>query len=136
MTRAHRSTVVDWASLPPELVQSIADRVLSTTGDVDAYMDMRAVCPSWRSAIARPAALADLRFRPRNWVMLDLISENHKVDDRIFLNVSTGCFRRLHLPMLRNHLIFGVSDGLLLLTDCREPPHPARVLNQIGRAHV
>ncbi|CAM0884969.1 unnamed protein product [Alopecurus aequalis] len=128
------SIIPDWASLPPELVEGIAGRVLSTTtGGVDAYMDMRAVCSTWHSAVAKPsplAAVADLRFRPRHWLMVDLKYENNDDHTRLFLHVPTGRFRRLRLLVLRDHLILGASDGLILLRD-REHPHltGARVLN-------
>lgn len=114
------SIIPEWASFPPELVQHIAYCVLSTTGGVDAYMDMRAVCPSWRSAVARPpplAAFSDHRFRPRHWVMLDLKSKNQDDDARLFLHTTTGRFRRLSLPVLREHHILGASDGLIVLMD-------------------
>lgn len=127
------SIIPEWDSLPPELVQGVADRVLSTTGGVDAYMDMRAVCSTWRSAIAKPsplATVAGLRFRPRHWVMLDLQPDDRNDDDdaRLFLHVPTGRFRRLHLPVLRDNFVAGATDGLLVLGDMY-PPHLARVLN-------
>jgi hypothetical protein len=129
-----RSTTPEWAALPPELVQHIASSVLSTTGGVDAYMDMRAVCPTWRSAIAKPsplAAFADLRFRPRHWVMVDLQSENHDDDGAcLFLHATTGRFRRLRLLVLRDHLVLGASDGLIVLRD-KEHPHLPHVLNPL-----
>ncbi|EMS51001.1 hypothetical protein TRIUR3_07198 [Triticum urartu] len=120
----------EWASLHPELVQLIADCLLSTSG-VDEYMGIRAVCPSWRSSVAKPsphAAVADLRFRPRQWVLL-----NGADDDQgrpLFLNVTTGCFRRLRLPVLRDYILVGASDGLLVLGD-RERLHAARLLNPL-----
>ncbi|KAM0905720.1 hypothetical protein ACQ4PT_017201 [Festuca glaucescens] len=125
------SVISDWASLLPELVQGIADCVLSTTGGVDAYMDMRAVCPSWRSVIAKPSpldAVADLRFRPRHWIMVDMKPDNHDDDARLFLHGPTGRLRRLRLPVLRHHILVDVSDDLLVLGD-REAPHFAHVLN-------
>lgn len=48
--------MTQWLSLPPELVEHIAKCVLSTSG-VDEYMDMRAVCRSWRSAIPKPSPM-------------------------------------------------------------------------------
>uniref|UniRef100_A0A453S4W9 KIB1-4 beta-propeller domain-containing protein n=1 Tax=Aegilops tauschii subsp. strangulata TaxID=200361 RepID=A0A453S4W9_AEGTS len=127
------SIIPEWNSLPTELVQVVADRVLSTTGGVDAYMDMRAVCSTWRSAIAKPsplAAVAGLRFRPRHWVMLDLQPDDRNDDDdaRLFLHVPTGRIRRLHLPVLRDNFVAGATDGLLVRGDMY-PPHLARVLN-------
>jgi hypothetical protein len=96
-------------------------------------MDMRAVCPTWRSAIAKPspdAAFVDHRFRPRHWVMVDLKSENRDVDAGLFLHIPTGRFRRLRLPVLRDHWVLGASDGLLILMD-REHPHLVHVFNPL-----
>ncbi|XP_051222166.1 uncharacterized protein [Lolium perenne] len=134
--RAHRSIMADWAELLPELVQGIADCVLSTTGGGEAYMNMRAVCSSWRSAVAKPsplAAITDLRFRPRHWVMLDLPSkkEDDDADGCLFLHVLTGRFRFLRLPVLHDHILVGASDGLLVLGDRDQPPNLARVLNPL-----
>ncbi|KAF7033468.1 hypothetical protein CFC21_044562 [Triticum aestivum] len=119
-----------WESLQPDLVHLVADCVLST-GGVDEYMSMRAVCPTWRSAVAKPsphAAVADLRFRPRQWVLL-----NGADDDQgrpLFLHVTTGRFRRLRLSLLHDYILVGASDGLLVLGD-RERPHAARLLNPL-----
>ncbi|KAF7036352.1 hypothetical protein CFC21_047052 [Triticum aestivum] len=124
------SITAEWASLQRDLVQLVADCVLSTSG-VDGYVPMRAVCPSWRSAVAKPsphAAVADPRFRPRQWVVL------HGADDDqarpLFLDVSTGRFRRLRRPVLGDYILIGASDGLLVLGD-RERPHAARLLNPL-----
>jgi hypothetical protein len=131
----HRSITADWAELLPEFLQGIADCVLSTTGGGEAYMNMRAVCSSWCSAVAKPsplAAIADLRFRPQHWVMLDLPFKNQDDDDvSLFLNVLTGRFRRLHLPVLHDHILIGASDGLLVLGDRDQPPNVACVLNPL-----
>jgi hypothetical protein len=130
--------MADWASLLPEHVQTIADCVLSSTdGAVDTYMDMRAVCASWRSAITKPsplAAITDLRFRPRHWVMVDLPSkykDDGNDDACLFLHVLTGRFRWLRLPALHDHIIVGVSEGLLVFGDRDQPPNLARVLNPL-----
>ncbi|KAF7033358.1 hypothetical protein CFC21_044465 [Triticum aestivum] len=120
----------EWASLQPDLVQLIADCILSTSG-VEEYMDMRAVCPSWRSAFSKPsphAAVADLRFRPRQWVLVDRADDDQ--GRPLFLNVTTGRFRRLHRPVLRDYIFVGASDGLLVLGD-RERPHAARLFNPL-----
>ncbi|XP_047053886.1 uncharacterized protein LOC124660140 [Lolium rigidum] len=131
----HRSIMADWAELLPELVQGIADCVLSTTDGGEVYMNMRAVCSSWRSAVAKPsplAAIADLRFRPRHWVMLDLPFKNQDDDDvSLFLHVLTGRFHSLRLPVLHDHILVGASDGLLVLGDRDEPPNVACVLNPL-----
>ncbi|KAI4972240.1 hypothetical protein ZWY2020_003165 [Hordeum vulgare] len=92
-------------------------------------MDMRAVCSTWRSAIAKPsplAAVAGLRFRPRHWVMLDLQADDRKDDDdaRLFLHVPTGRFCRLHLPVLRDNFVrnaflsCGVCWGSVARSQC------------------
>lgn len=48
-----KATAADWSSLPSDLVRRIADCFLDTN-DVDWYMDLRAVCHSWRSATDDP----------------------------------------------------------------------------------
>jgi hypothetical protein len=59
--------MADWSSLPADLVNRIADRILSTD-DIDYYMDLRAVCSGWRSSTADPkSSPLDPRFRPRQW---------------------------------------------------------------------
>ncbi|XP_047053883.1 uncharacterized protein LOC124660137 [Lolium rigidum] len=130
--------MADWAELLPELVQGIADCVLSTTGGGgEGYMNMRVVCSSWRSAISKPsplAAIADLRFRPRHWVMLNLPSKYEDGDDDdacLFFHVLTGRFRCLRLPLIHDHILIGASDGLLVLGDRDQSPHLARVLNPL-----
>jgi hypothetical protein len=59
------SPIAGWSSLPDDLVRRIADSFLSTN-DVDCYMDLRAICRSWRSATDDPKNNRwDSRFRPR-----------------------------------------------------------------------
>ncbi|KQJ86295.1 hypothetical protein BRADI_4g04511v3 [Brachypodium distachyon] len=132
----------DWSSLPSEMVRCVAEKLIATN-DIDAYMDMRAVCPDWRSAIASPtppggAHGGDLRFRPRQWIMLDDEESKADGDDaRLFLNVSTGRFLRRRLPLPRDdddddthHVLTGASvDGLLILVDTQERHHAAVLLN-------
>ena len=118
--RGDLSTMAEWASLQPDLMRRVGDCVLVTSG-VDAYIDLRVVFSSWRSAIAKPSpltAVADLRFRTRQWVMLD-------EEGPLFLNVSTGRIRRLRRPVLHDFIFVGASDGLLVLED--------RVLGRISR---
>ncbi|VAH85601.1 unnamed protein product [Triticum turgidum subsp. durum] len=125
--------MADWSALPADLVRSVADRLLAAAGDVDYYMGMRAVCHSWRLAIADPCGGAGLhRFRPRHWIMLDDAAEQQPVHDeggvRLFLNVATGRVLRLRVPLLRDHVLVAASDGLLVLGD-KKYPHRASVLN-------
>ncbi|CAM0952346.1 unnamed protein product [Alopecurus aequalis] len=119
-----------WASLPSDLVRSVGDLLLATN-DIDCYLDMRAACRSWRSATAKQHRAANLRLRPRRWVMLD--EGDHNVDGRLFVNVSTGRFlRRRCIPLLRDHFLVTTSDGLLVLGDRNRPYYgTARVLNPL-----
>ncbi|KAM0907526.1 hypothetical protein ACQ4PT_016046 [Festuca glaucescens] len=68
-----------------------------------------------------------LRFRPRNWIMLD---EEPDDDDNIhlFINVVTGRVIHQSVPMLRNHVLVASSDGLLVLADTKYP-HAGGILN-------
>jgi hypothetical protein len=119
----------DWSFLAPDLIRHVGDLLLATS-DVDGYMDMRAVCRGWRSAVADPRSYsaADLRFCPRQWVMLD---DDDKDDEgRLFVNVSTGRFFRRRLPVLRDHALVNASDGLLVLAESRDP-YACRVLNPL-----
>ncbi|KAL6853705.1 hypothetical protein ACP4OV_019734 [Aristida adscensionis] len=59
---AESSSSSSWASLPQDLVQLIAWRVLA--GDLLDYVRFRAVCAHWSSSTARP------RFHPRRWMLL------------------------------------------------------------------
>uniref|UniRef100_R7WG99 F-box domain-containing protein n=1 Tax=Aegilops tauschii TaxID=37682 RepID=R7WG99_AEGTA len=128
--RSATPMTAEWASLPPDLVRLIADCALSTSG-VDEYMAMRAVCQNWRSAVAKPsphAAVTDLRFRPRRWVVVD--GEGDDEGRPLLFNLSSRRFRRLRLPALRDYILIRASDGLLFLRD-RERPHAVRLLNPL-----
>uniref|UniRef100_R7WEG2 DUF295 domain-containing protein n=1 Tax=Aegilops tauschii TaxID=37682 RepID=R7WEG2_AEGTA len=129
--------MADWSSLLLDLVHRIGHCLLDTS-DVDDYMDMRAECHNWRSTMADPCSpgdgASDLPFRPRHWVILD---EDYPKDDadgpRLFLNIRTGRYLRRRVPMLRDHVLVGAPDGLLVLrnrTRIRnmEPPFAIRVL--------
>lgn len=62
--RAHG---LDWASLPSDITDVIAERLLAE--DVVDYMMFRAVCAPWRASTVSPRdpTLRDVRFRPRGW---------------------------------------------------------------------
>jgi hypothetical protein len=64
--------------------------------------------------------------------MVDLKSRKHDPDARLFLHVPTGRFRRLPLPVIRDHLVLGACDGLIVheFTDRERPDMTGiRVLN-------
>ncbi|KAI5003582.1 hypothetical protein ZWY2020_030742 [Hordeum vulgare] len=115
-----------WSTLPPDLVRRIADSFLYTY-DVGCYMDMRAVCPSWRAATDDPKDNAsDHRFNLRRWVVLDdpFQSEGKPM---LLLDADTGRFRHRKLPL--------PSDHYVVLADKRAP-HAASVLNPLTGAVV
>jgi hypothetical protein len=119
-------TTACWSSLPFDLVDGIAGRLLATA-DLDCYMAFRAVCRNWRSGTADPRNTLDHRFRPHNWVMLDYPS--HGVDARLLVNTATGRFHGRDMPLLGKYYVVSVTtDGLLVLAD-RNPPHATCVLN-------
>ncbi|KAI4969505.1 hypothetical protein ZWY2020_000419 [Hordeum vulgare] len=127
--RPLHSAMVDWSSLPSELLIHIADCLLATN-DVDCYMHFRAVRTSWRSATDDPRSTdhSDLRFHPRRWIILD---EVFQTDARLMVNTATGRVLRKDLPVLRlrkYEVTATTPCGFLVLTD-REHPHAARVLN-------
>ncbi|KAM0853226.1 hypothetical protein ACQ4PT_051227 [Festuca glaucescens] len=121
-------TAASWSSLPSDLVRRIADCFLDTN-DVDWYMDLRAVCHSWRSATDDPWKNPfDGRFHPREWIILDdRVSQTD--DRRVFVNTGTGRFLRKKLPLLRRYYVVAITFGGFFVLADRSPPHAARVLN-------
>uniref|UniRef100_A0ACD5XDV0 Uncharacterized protein n=1 Tax=Avena sativa TaxID=4498 RepID=A0ACD5XDV0_AVESA len=117
-----------WSSLPCDLVRRIADCFLDTN-DVDWYMDLRAVCHSWRAATDDPRKDPfDGRFHPREWIVLD--NEVAQSDDtRVFVNIGTGRFLRKKLPLLRRYYVVATTFGGYFVLADRKRPHAARVLN-------
>ncbi|KAM0878281.1 hypothetical protein ACQ4PT_034969 [Festuca glaucescens] len=111
----------DWSSLTSELVGLVADALL-TTGDVDCYVSLRAVCHHWREATADPPS-PDPCFLPHRWVMLDSRAANVQDSRRLFLNVDmyTGSFVWKDLPVLRDYVSLAAdNDGLLVLRGPRD----------------
>ncbi|KAF2934612.1 uncharacterized protein [Oryza sativa Japonica Group] len=111
-----------WASLPEDLVDLVASRLLAG-GDLLDYVRFRAVCTSWRSGTASPRGrgVADRRFHPRRWMMLP---EGHGLYPghpslrgyARFLNLDTGTLVRARIPLLRDgYVAIDSVDGLLLL---------------------
>ncbi|XP_047056070.1 uncharacterized protein LOC124662256 [Lolium rigidum] len=123
-----------WSSLPDDLVRRIADSFLATN-DLDHYMCLRAVCPSWRAATDDPKSknnTFDTRFYPRTWIILDeqvfQCDDDHEL---LLLNVATGRFLRKKLPLLREYYIVATTpSGFFVLAD-RSPPHAARLFNPL-----
>ncbi|KAL6880122.1 hypothetical protein ACP4OV_012208 [Aristida adscensionis] len=109
-----------WSSMPEELVELVADRVLA--GDLLDYVRFRAACHHWRSCTADPRGrgLADPRFYPRRWMMLPeghgLHPGHGKLRGRVrFFNRHTGAFVAVRLPLFKDHCVLDSPDGLLLL---------------------
>lgn len=119
----------DWSSLPGDLINRVAERLLATD-DLDYYMDFRAVCRSWRSSTTDPRSNPrGPRFLPRQWVMLDDDEVHQETDARLFVNVATGRFVRRDLPLLRRYFVIsGAAGGSIVLAKIAFP-HAARVLN-------
>ena len=114
-----------WSSLPADLINGIADCLLATN-DIDYYMDFRAVCGNWRSATADPKNTLDLRFRPRQWIVLDEVFENYT---RLLVNTTTGRVIRKELPLLRSYYVIATTAGGFFVLADRKHIHAARVLN-------
>ncbi|CAM0885000.1 unnamed protein product [Alopecurus aequalis] len=118
----------DWSSLPAELLNSIADCLL-TTSDLDYYMDFRQVCHSWRSATEDPKSSPDPRFRPRHWVIIDRPDFGSNDNTYLWVNTATGRFVPKELPLLHGYCGSTTTpDGLLILTD-NKPPYGISLLN-------
>ncbi|KAF8780850.1 hypothetical protein HU200_000800 [Digitaria exilis] len=115
-----------WSSLPADLITHVTDGLLATD-DIDYYIDLRAVCHSWRSSTADPKTSGNPRFQLRQWAMLD---EVYQSDARLFVNTSTGRFVRKDLSLLRRSyfVVAGAGGSSIVLAE-RASPHAARVLN-------
>ncbi|XBI73491.1 hypothetical protein VPH35_067232 [Triticum aestivum] len=119
---------VDWSSLPSDLVRRVADCFLAAN-DVDYYMDLRAVCGSWRSATDDPNdSPDDPRFRPRQWVVLD-DDVFRREDTRLLVNTHTGRFLRKELPLLAGHRYVATTAGGFFVLADYDDYYAARVLN-------
>ncbi|CAL4938279.1 unnamed protein product [Urochloa decumbens] len=119
----------DWANLPPDLVGEISGRLLSH--DVAEYLRFRAACKPWRELTADPRArLLDSRFRPRNWVVPNIIPDARP--RRSLLNLSTAASLAVDLPALSTHCHICAADGLLVLF--HEPTKAIRLLDPLSNA--
>ncbi|XBI31882.1 hypothetical protein VPH35_055403 [Triticum aestivum] len=123
------TATADWSSLQLDIVRRIADSFLATN-DIDCYMDLRAVCHSWRSATHDPKDnILDHRFLPRRWIILDEVFQSGT--HRLLVNTATGRILHKELPLLSDYYIVTTSlDGFFVLAD-RSPPHAARVFNPL-----
>ncbi|KAJ3706866.1 hypothetical protein LUZ61_010571 [Rhynchospora tenuis] len=98
----------NWCLLPPELLQSIAEKATS----IADYIRFRAVCHPWRSASSP---------RPRHlpiqlpWLMLPYKAHGNDDSTRLFYDLSASKTRRLHLPETHGVEICGSSYGWLVL---------------------
>jgi hypothetical protein len=123
--------MADWSSLPSEVVHRIADCLLATN-DIDYYMDLRAVCGTWRSATADPKNNPDKRFYPSHWAVIDEVNYyplDAKRRTRLLVNTATGRILRKDLPMLRRYYVVTTTPGGFFVLADRKPPHAACVLN-------
>ncbi|CAM0875680.1 unnamed protein product [Alopecurus aequalis] len=119
-------------SLPGDLLLLIAWHVLA--GDFLDYVRFRVVCKPWHDGTVCPRSrgVADPRFHPRRWLMFpeghSLHPGHYKLHGHLrFLNLDTGTFVRVKLPLFRNHCILDSVEGLLLLQ--RDHDAAVRLLN-------
>lgn len=127
----------DWASLPADISNAIAERLL-LAADVTDYMCFRAVCAHWRASTASPRdpTLRDVRFRPRGWIALCDGDGVRPADagEITFFHTSTSRRLRIRLPELQDHRIVGFTDGLLVLLN--KSTTAVRVLHPFTRVFV
>ncbi|KAJ3687852.1 hypothetical protein LUZ61_017016 [Rhynchospora tenuis] len=98
----------DWAHLPPEIVESISEKVKSITD----FARFRAVCSPWRSATPPKP----LHLPPQlPWLMLQYHSDDGN-GIRFFYDVWESKMRELHLPEIIGMTCSGSYRGWLLLT--------------------
>uniref|UniRef100_M8BQS1 KIB1-4 beta-propeller domain-containing protein n=1 Tax=Aegilops tauschii TaxID=37682 RepID=M8BQS1_AEGTA len=138
--------MADWSSLPCDLVRRVADCHL-TTNDVDCYVDMRAVCHNWRSAIAEPCPLgtgADLPFHRRLFLRLFTAEKSRKTAAStqaptssfalgsgfpLIIKFSLGIdFQLKFFFIILHQSINDMFGGLVVLVDTKRP-HAAVVVN-------
>uniref|UniRef100_A0A0D9XI88 F-box domain-containing protein n=1 Tax=Leersia perrieri TaxID=77586 RepID=A0A0D9XI88_9ORYZ len=105
----------DWRSLPSELTEEIAGRLLRH--DVSDYLRLRAACKAWRDCTDHPRNPLDSRFRPRRWILLS--NPYHYAATCAprcrFLSTTTGACLHVDLPELEGHQIEARTDVLLVL---------------------
>ncbi|CAM0958384.1 unnamed protein product [Alopecurus aequalis] len=118
-----------WSSLPDDPVMEVGGHILAT-GDVDYYVNMRAI-PGWRAAMDDPKACpTDPRFLLRQWVMLEEERGQTSTFGHLFLHTATRRFLHIKLPGLVDYY-FVISTGGLLILASRRPPHTVCVVNPL-----
>jgi len=110
-----------WASsLPGDFVRLVASRLLA--GDLLDYVRFRAVCAPWRSSTASPRGrgVVEPRFHPRRWALLPeghgLYPGHPKLHGCVrFVNLDTGAFVCVRIPLFDDHCVLDSYQGLLVL---------------------
>ncbi|KAM0857210.1 hypothetical protein ACQ4PT_048610 [Festuca glaucescens] len=101
-----------WSSLPMDLVHLVGWRVLA--GDLLDYVRLRTVCAHWQSSTVCPLGRGIVD--PHRWMILPEGHGVHPGDGKKrFLNLFTGTFARVWLPLLTEHRVLVSVQGLLLL---------------------
>ncbi|KAM0927336.1 hypothetical protein ACQ4PT_002815 [Festuca glaucescens] len=124
-----------WSSLlHGDLIPQIGWLVLAN--DLLDYVRFHAVCALWRSRTISPRGrgLVDSRFHPRRWLLLpegyDICPGHSGLLGYVrFFNLSTGFFVRAWLPIIQDHYILDVVDGLVLLL--QKEDNNVRLLNPL-----
>ncbi|KAL7244724.1 hypothetical protein ACSBR2_000149 [Camellia fascicularis] len=117
---------VDWAELPPELLQTIAEKL---TIHID-YIRFRAVCVNWRSSSPNTPHHLPCQLP---WLMLPQC-RTHQTHRRGFFRLSANKVHFLNLPEASHHRRrCGSSHGWLVILD--ESP-AVFLLNPLTRAMV
>lgn len=131
-----RATASGWASLPTDVIQLVACRVLAA--DVVDYIAFRGACSGWRVCTPSPRdpTLRKDYFRPRGWVALcdgDAVRPDDAGEITFFHTRTARCLR-VSLPEIRRYRIAGFTDGLLILLHKRDTT--VRVLHPFTRVAV
>lgn len=106
--------VVDWPTLPEDVIRKIGDLVLSTDNDDDYYADFRGACGGWRRA-TQP------KFMPTKWINLEHSDyEDMPYEAKFtFMNLNTGrCVQKDFKKLISRwaHIHFVSYTVLLKLT--------------------
>lgn len=126
--------MADWSSLPGELVLLIATFLLAD-GDIDYYMNLRAVCRKWRKATDDPKVEGTEdpgRFQPKVWAVLKNYGYLTGSCVVSMVNLRTCRVLQKKLPKFRDYYFFNATDGgLLVLGEQAYPDYHVWVLNPL-----